>query len=92
MEALATGELVLIKSCFKFKGGTTSIIFPASFYLDSINGKVVIKNGKKVVGIEGKKVSSGGGFVQNIDHLPITKPIKCISKEYFIVGQGFKIE
>jgi len=91
MEALRTGELTLVGSCFKFRGDTSSIIFPASFYLDSKNGKVVIKYKNEIVGIEGSKISTGGGFVDNIDHLPVTKPIKCISENYFIVGQGFKL-
>ena len=91
MEALATGELELKNSCLSFKGDTSSIVFPASFYLDHVKGKVVIKKGNKIVGIVGQKVSTGGGWVNSIDHLPITKPVKCKGNGYFIVGQGFKL-
>ena len=90
LEALAIGILKLNGSCITI-GKSTSIIFPASFYLDFENDKVVIKDGGEIVGIIGKKFSSGGGSTKNINHLPITKPIKCKSNSYFLVGEDFKL-
>lgn len=93
LEALVVGKLVLDNSCFKFTDGSI-IIFPASFYLDIKDGKVVIKEGSKIVGIEGKVISTGGGWVPSIEpNLINKKPNKCESKKgYFVVGQGFKLK